>query len=151
MSKTALFIVLMTALLAAGCSAPTSDTILYTPPALGNEWDVWMMQSGGIMGMMRSVQVFSDGVYTVTDSRTDRTITSSLANTEIVGLQGMITEADFIIPKPSGVCADCFVYNLESEWEGKKVVVELDDLSLPESDLEPLVTYLRNLMDSTLN
>jgi len=47
-------------------------------------------------------------------------------------------------------CADCFVYDLEIQVNGEKLSVQLNDISLPNSGLEPLVTYLRGLIDTAL-
>jgi hypothetical protein len=47
-------------------------------------------------------------------------------------------------------CADCFIYDLEIQENGKNFAVQLNDISLPNSGLESLVTYLRGLIETAL-
>jgi hypothetical protein len=54
------------------------------------------------------------------------------------------------MPDGSG-CADCFLYDLEIERIGEKLTVQLNDINLPSSGFEPLVTYLQNLINLALN
>jgi hypothetical protein len=141
------------ALLVIGCTQARAETPAPTATQLMLEgkWAVKMTHSGGIMGLMRSIEVASDGTYTVTDERANKTFTGKLTDDELKKLQDMITDMQYTAPTmPGGVCADCFIYDIQIQSDGKGLTVQLDDISLPESGLEPLVTTLRNMMDLSL-
>ena len=145
---------LIIALLVAGCasSSPTNaPAATPTLPAIADEWTVKMTHSGGIMGLMRSIEVSSDGSYTVTDERTNKSISVKLSEDEIATLTKIVSSAENIpSEKPSGGCADCFVYEIEILTSGKNLATRLDDISLPASGMEDLVKSLRELIDSAL-
>lgn len=147
MLKYIMTLVLAAAILA-GCKS--SPEIAYTAPPLAEEWTVSMEQSGGIMGMLRSIKVASDGNYIVTDERTHTTATRKLAENQLAELQGLVSNMEFTPPEIPGVCADCFVYEVDIESGGGKMIVNVDDVALPTSGLESLVDFLRNIMDSAL-
>lgn len=112
-----------------------------------------MAHSGGIMGLSRSIEISSDGKFTVGDKRTNKTMSGELSAVELSKLKELVSSSQYVSPnKPNGmVCADCFIYDLEIQTSGnKKFAVQLNDISLPDSGLEPLVTYLRELIDKAL-
>lgn len=168
MSKFTLIAALILSLLFTACSAPAATQPAETPastPSLPvkeaastpnppdkqvNEWTIEMTQSGGIMGLMRSVEVRSDGSYTVKDERLDKTVTGSLTGSDLQELNELMISTSFSPQKPAGICADCFVYDIQIQMDGNKLNVKLDDTSLPNSGLEPLVALLRGLMDAAL-
>lgn len=146
--------ILVFALLVAGCGAtPPTTTPAATPtlPTVVEQWTLKMTHSGGIMGLMRSIEVSSDGIYTVTDERTNKTASGELSKDEIAAMTKMVADAQNITgEKPEMTCADCFIYDIEIQSNGKKIAVQLNDISLPESGMKDLVTSLRELMDSAL-
>ena len=169
MSKFNVIVVLMIALLFSACAgAPAAtqpaETMASTPslpakeaastpnpPAkTAEEWTVKMMQSGGIMGLSRSVEVRSDGTYTVTDERLDKTVTGNLTGNDLRELNELMTSTSFVPQKPPGICADCFVYDIQIQVDGSNLNVKLDDTSLSNSGMEPLVVLLRGVMDAAL-
>lgn len=153
------FLVFALCILAA-CAPPSTLTPLATParateqalPALEGKWIVKLTHSGGIMGLMRWIEISSDGKFIVTDERADETVKGRLSNQELTELKGIIVESRYqASPAPEGtICADCFLYDLEIQSAGKSFQVQLNDLTLPQSGLEPLVTYLRSLLEETL-
>ena len=154
MRKTLFPFTLIITLMIAGCatSSPmTTPAATPTLPTIPDEWTIKMTHSGGIMGLMRSIDVSSDGNYTVTDERTNKTATGKLSEDEIAALTKMVTGAENIASgKPSGNCADCFIYEIEIQINGKKISTQLDDVSLPASGMEDLVASLRSLINSAL-
>ena len=152
-----LFLLLMTVLIT-GCSTFSTSTpiplstSLPTPKATENEWMIKMTHSGGIMGVSRSIEVSSDGKYIVADERANKTITGELTVNELSKLNKIVSDSNFASPtKPQkSSCADCFIYGIETQVNGKKVVYQMDDITLSASGLESLVIYLRDLMDSAL-
>ena len=148
MSKNGLILALAIALLLVGCKQ--SSQVTYTPPALAEEWTISMTQSGGIMGLLRTVTVKSDGNYTVIDERAAKKITGKLTEEKFDELQELISGLEFTAPQMPTVCADCFVFDVEIQSSGKKMIIQADDISLPDSGMQPLVDLLRELMDSAL-
>jgi len=148
MMKHNLILILAAALLLSGCKQ--SSGITYTPPALEDGWSVKMTLSGGIAGLMRVIDVQSDGKYTVTDERAKDTSTGKLTDQELSELKKLITEMKFTAPQTDSGCADCFGYSLEIESGGRKMIAGSDDVTLGDSGMEPLVDYLRGLMDTAL-
>lgn len=147
-------IALIVILLVAGCAPSPQAAPAATPtlPVLTNEWTIRMIHSGGIMGLMRSVEVSSDGSYTVVDERKQDKATGKLAADELKKLGSIIASAKLNttnIPG-GGVCADCFIYDIEIQSSGKNLTVQLSDITLPDSGMEELVAFLRRLIDSAL-
>ena len=140
------FILILLAILIAGCK---SEEKSYAPPALAEEWTVKMTQSGGIMGLMRSIQVGSDGNYLLTDERAHNSVTGRLTAQQLAELKGLIANFKFTPPEIRGGCADCFIYDIEIESGGQKMIVQTDDVSLPDSGMQPLVDFLRNILEAS--
>lgn len=161
MLRTVFLYVLLISLLIAGCSPSSTPEPLKTPtteaqasalPALNGDWTVKMTHSGGIMGLSRSIEISSDGNFTVVDERADKTVTGELAAGELSKINEQVISAEYIpAVKPDGMgCADCFIYDLEIQESGERFAVQLNDISLPNSGLESLVTQLRSLIDTAL-
>lgn len=141
-----LYIFLIT-LLITGCGSASTPE----PSAPSGDWTIKMTQSGGIMGLSRSIEVSSDGNYTVVDERANKTVTGEFTANELLELNELVTTSKYVpATKPDGTCADCFVYDLEIQVNGEKLSIQLNDVSLPNSGLEPLVAYLQGLMETTL-
>jgi hypothetical protein len=145
-----------TLLLSACTAAPTTATLpenTNTPepatgnlPALNGSWTISMTHSGGIMGLMRSVDVDSSGAYTVQDSRGEQSFTGQLSDEELANLIQVVNATEYNASgKPHG-CADCFVYNIKISGEGGKFSAQVDDTSMEESGLTSLIVALRNII-----
>ncbi len=153
MSRRILAISFLAVLFFSGCSISKTETPRSSLPTMESNWVVVSMtHSGGIMGLSRSIEISLDGKYTVTDERDGRSISNQLGTDELTKLKEIITNSEYIVmesPQPSG-CADCFIYDLVIQGSGKGFSVHLDDISLPDSGMETLVTYLRELIDTAL-
>ena len=104
------------------------------------------------MGLSHSIEISSNGIFTVVDERANKTATGMLAENELSKINEQVSSLKYIpASKPDGMgCADCFIYDLEIQENGKKFAVQLNDISLPGSGLESLVSYLRGLIDIRL-
>lgn len=136
-----------------GCASPTAEAVTATaalpPPDTG--WSLTMTQSGGIMGLMRSIIVNSDGEYSATDERLGKTVTGQLTNTEFTEIQALVTDMQYIDPaRPNSVCADCFIYEFQIQKGDEQFFIQVDDITMPDSGLELLVRYLVELLDAKL-
>ncbi len=132
---------------------PETETPTFTSlPILSGDWKIKMTHSGGIMGLLRSVEVSADGEYTVTDERANQTISGELGANEIAKLAEIVSTSEYISPSgPNGmVCADCFVFDLEIQGSDSTLTLQLNDISLPDSGMAPVVSYLRGLIDKVL-
>lgn len=153
MSRTIFLYMLLIVLLVAGCSSATPEPLKSDLPSLESQWTIKMTHSGGIMGLLRSIEISSDGKYTVMDERTNKTITKKLSSNELSELQKIISNTEYVSPEkslPSG-CADCFIYDLEiQQGNGKKFIVQVDDITMSNSGMEILIMHLRGLLESAL-
>lgn len=147
--------VILAAVVLASCGRvqrPASDSGPESPdlPASG-QWTLRFTQSGGIMGMMRTMEIHSDGQATITDEKTSKTVTVQIPQTDLRALQQAASATKFTAPdQPSG-CADCFVYQVEVlSGSEKTFAAQADDVSLESSGLSALVENLRNLMERSL-
>jgi hypothetical protein len=86
------------------------------------------------------------------DEIADKTISGELIAIEVSKINKIVSDSNFSsITKPQkSSCADCFIYGIETQVNGKKGVYQMDDITLSASGLESLVIYLRDLMDSAL-
>lgn len=148
MSKYGL-ILLTASFLLAGCSTQKAEAT-NTPPALEESWSVKMTLSGGIAGLLRTVEVQADGSYTVVDERAGATVQGNLEDEKLLALKGLIENLVINTSKNPGACADCFVYDIEIQNGGKKMIANVDDLSLGESGLGELVNFLQELINTAL-
>lgn len=155
MRKTLFPFTLFITLMIAGCatSSPmTTPAATPTLPAMPDEWTIKMTHSGGIMGLMRSIEVSSDGSYTVMDERNGKTVSGDLSANELAEFTGILNGMDFsAVGAPEGFCADCFIYDIEIQSNEEKFMFRLNDLNLAESGMEDFVSSLRKIMDSALN
>ena len=128
---------------AVSTAEPAKDTL----PALGDTWTITMTHSGGIMGLMRSIEVDSRGAYTVQDDRGNQKISGQLSEEELANLVDVINASSYQPEKRPHGCADCFIYTLQIISENSKFSAVVDDISIEESGLSALVTALRDIID----
>lgn len=143
MYRKILFIIALTMLLISSCSSPE---ITYTPPPIQGDWTVRMTQSGGFAGVMRNIKVSSNGECTFTDERSKQTVTHQLSKEQLTELGSLIENLELTSAPSSSVCADCFIYEIEIKSAGKKMLIHLDDMSLPNSGAQELIAFLSGLM-----
>lgn len=138
-------------LLSAGCTpALTQTPATNFPSAPGGAWTIRMTLSGGIMGAMKKIEIRSDGSYIVIDERASQTRSGRLSVAETAALAERAASIEHQPNSKQYTCADCFIYNLEISGEEGRFTAQVDDLSLPESGLEALITYLREVMERKL-
>ncbi|MFN8399799.1 MAG: protealysin inhibitor emfourin [Anaerolineales bacterium] len=139
------FLLIILAVFIMGCKGEEKT---YSSPTLSEEWTIKMTQSGGIMGLRRSIQVASDGSYLIVDERAQTSVTGTLPEQQLSELKDLTNNLKFTSPENRAVCADCFVYDIEIESGGKKMILQVEDISLPDSGVEALVTFLRGILES---
>lgn len=152
MTRTLLLILLLATLAACG---PAQIEVTEPPqqplPTASAEWtSIQFTQSGGIMGMLRTLTINRNGSWTVTNERSDNAVTGTLSADELEKLSELIASLSIKTDQQSGVCADCFIYSVEISSSGKSLVAEADDVNLADSGLGPLVMFLTELMGKAL-
>lgn len=133
--------------LALSISACDSEEITHSAPALEDDWYIRMIQTGGIAGVNRAVEVLSDGSYTVYPQAGGEGKKDNLSEPELAQLEEIIKNLEVSIPAMRGGCADCFFYDIEIQSGGRKMVFQLDDISLPDSGAGELITFLSGLFE----
>jgi len=137
-----------------GCASnPTVEAATATPalPTPDANWSLTMTQSGGIMGLMRSITLNSDGEFSTTDERLSKTVTGQLANNELAEIQALVADMQYTEPsRPNAVCADCFVYAFQIQKGNEQLFIQVDDITLPNSGMEILTSILVELLDAML-
>ncbi|MBL8077512.1 MAG: hypothetical protein JNM55_06095 [Anaerolineales bacterium] len=119
-------------------------------PSLTGAWTINMTHSGGIMGLLRSIEITSTGSYTVKDERGNQNISGQLSEEELANLIQVINSTTYSqYNKPYG-CADCFIYDIEIAGDDGRFSAQVDDISIEESGLSALVTSLREIMEREL-
>jgi hypothetical protein len=131
-----------------GCTSTTTAEPL---PTLENKWTIKLTHSGGIMGLSRSIEVSSSGMYIVTDDRSGETKEGILPAQEVADLKELAASVQYSpVPKETG-CADCFIYDIAISGTTKLFTAHVDDVTLEDSGLGPLVLQLRTIMERELN
>lgn len=120
-------------------------------PTLADKWSLKLTQSGGFAGVLLTVEVSSDGKISAEDSGSGKSKAQNLTADELAELKRLISTAR-ISPNagPYPGCADCFLYTLEINSNGKLSQVRADDITLKDSGALELVTYLRKLRNALL-
>jgi hypothetical protein len=116
-------------------------------PTLTGAWTITMTHSGGIMGLSRSVQIDSSGIYTVKDDRAEETLKGQLSEEELGELMYEVNSASYTAEKTPHGCADCFIYDLQITSDTGNFSAQVDDISIEESGLSNLVMYLRGIIE----
>lgn len=152
MSRTILVFTFLAALIFSSCSFSKPEPLKSNPPSMEGDWTISMTRSGGIIGLSRSVKISSDGKYIVKDDRSGKRVTKELASGELSALKNIVINSEHLSmeSRQTSGCADCFVYDLLIVGSGKKFSIQLDDTTLPDSGMEALIIYLRNLIDAVL-
>jgi hypothetical protein len=143
--------VLITLLLSSCGIISTSAPAKNQSPTLEGNWTIRMTHSGGIMGLSRSIEITSDGTYTVADQRTGQRKEGKLSEDEFTQLTQLVASTQYSPSNQPSGCADCFIYNIEISGAAKTFTANADDVTLADSGLGPLVMQLRAIIDRELN
>ena len=117
-----------------------------------DNWEVKMIQSGGIAGVLLTVDVSSDGQLKAEDQRSQRSASKILPSQTTAELKGLIFNTVVSTSRvPQSACADCFIYDLEIQSEGKVIKIQVDDSTINDSSAQGLITTLLKIRDEALN
>ncbi len=161
MGRASLSPCLVLLLLAACTGAPmarpsaTAPSSKATPqPAscdVGGTWDVELTVTGGFAGVERRIQVDDQGAYEAEDAQQAAKEEGMLSADEMEQLLGLLPSVcePYEAARPPS-CADCFNYALEATLEGSGYEFILNDLSLPDAPVGPLVGWLSSYLNTVL-
>jgi hypothetical protein len=117
-----------------------------------DNWNVKLVQSGGIAGVLLTVDVSSDGRLKAEDQRSQRSVTKVLPSQTTAELKGLIFNTVVSTSRVlQSACADCFIYDLEIQSDGNDFKFHVDDLTINDSDAQGLITTLLKIRDEALN
>lgn len=115
-------------------------------PKLAGNWQVSLAQTGGFAGVSRKLEISSSGEMTLTDERSQKHSTAQLPADKFAKLKDLVVATAYRpITQPMG-CADYFIYELQIDNGSEKFQVQIDDANLPNSGLQPLISFLSELL-----
>jgi hypothetical protein len=115
-----------------------------------DRWRIVFQLSGGIAGLDRQLEVTSTGELVAQDRRRGTRVAAQTTANELAQIASLVAAAKSVDPGRQTACRDCLLYDIEIDARGRSFVFHLDDLSLPNSGVEPLVKALMNLLDRAL-
>jgi len=136
----------------ASATAPSSRV---TPQAascaISDTWDVELTVTGGFAGVERRLQVDDQGAYEAEDAQPASKEEGFLSADEMQQLLGLLPSVcEPYEPSRPPSCADCFNYFLEATLQGSAYEFILNDLSLAEAPVGPLVGWLSSYLNAVL-
>ncbi|MBV6394998.1 MAG: hypothetical protein HFACDABA_00569 [Anaerolineales bacterium] len=138
---------LIAALALAACGPARFEETQAPQPTASADWtSIKFTQSGGIMGLLRVIEISRDGGWTFADERAQTSARGKLSAAELDQLDELIVSLSMTASDSFGVCADCFTYSVEIFSPGSSFAAEAIDINLDESGLGPLVDFLTSLM-----
>jgi len=111
-------------------------------PALSGDWHMTITQSGGIMGMERTLEISSTGAMTLTDARSHASSQSQLPAERLAALNKLVAGSQYRAAAMPAGCADCFIFDIQISSAGENFQVQLNQIDLVDSGLQPLVDFL---------
>jgi len=136
----------------ASATAPSSRA---TPQSsscdVSGTWDVELNVTGGFAGVDRRLQVDDQGAYEAEDAQPaskEEGVLSADEMEQLLALLPSVCEPYEAARPPS--CADCFNYFLEATLQGSAYEFILNDLSLAEAPVGPLVGWLSSYLNTVL-
>ena len=120
-------------------------------PSPASPWTITLTQSGGFVGVQRSIEISSAGTLKAQDQRSGRSATQDVSAAQMQELVGLLSSGALsTLTSVPPVCADCFIYDLEIVSSGQTLEIHASDVSIRDSGVEPLVNFLDKLRDDAL-
>ena len=138
----------------AGASVSTDEPKPLSTPANGpasacgvpSQWTIQLNRSGGIAGVDETMTLDSGGRLTVQSESPATDVRKTLSKDQVSAITGYLAEACPFEMKPNDAgCADCFLYKLDIQMDGKTYVMLATDVTLSD-EVHPLINELSNLL-----
>ena len=123
---------------------PTSQ--LDTPCSVPAHWAIQFNRSGGFAGVSESLTLDSGGNLRVQSERPAVNVRKTISGDQVNAIGELLVWACPFEMKPNDAgCADCFLYKLVVQMDGKTYVMLATDVTLTE-DLHPLISTLNQIL-----
>lgn len=110
-----------------------------SPPS---NWTIEYHRTGGIAGFDQSLTLQSDGSLTIKNKQPPMEKQTTIPEDHLKPIADLLVQAcPFEVNKTGGNCADCFIYELEIQMDGKSYTVQAQDTNLSE-ELRSLTSTL---------
>jgi hypothetical protein len=142
------------ATLAATAVSTLEATAIPTEPAqklpqLTGNWRIRLEQTGGFAGVSRSLEISSSGQMTIIEERINKNSTTQLPADKLAKLKELVASSEYHPVKQPMGCSDCFIFNLQIDnGSEKEFQMQIDQVNLPDTGLEPLVGFLGEMLNS---
>jgi len=120
----------------AACSPPT-------------EWKIQYNRSGGFAGFNESLTLDNSGSLTIQSEQPPANEQKTISDAQVEAIADLLVQAcPFETDVDKGNCADCFLYELNIQMDGRTYSVQASDMSLTE-EISPLISELSQLFQDT--
>lgn len=117
-------------------------------PELTGNWHIRLAQIGGIAGVSRTLEISSSGEMTITEERINRKDITQLPADKLATLKELVAASEYRLVSQPMACNDCFIFNLQIENDSEKFQMQIDQINLSDTGLEPLVGFLGEILNS---
>jgi len=97
--------------------------------------------------MDRRLELASTGVLTARDRRRGTDLSARAPSDDVARIAALLAGLKSIDSRGGGTCRDCLEYDIEILTGGRSRVFHLQDTTLGNSGIEPLVNILTRLLD----
>jgi hypothetical protein len=125
--------------------SPTAPPCVIEPP-----WTVELVVSGGFAGIEHKLEIDSSGGYQAEDVQAGTKVEGSLSAEMLAMVEGQLPLVCQPSPGRPPACADCLQYSIEVTSASGNYQVVLNDVSLAQSPMAPLVDTLAQVMKDAL-
>ena len=118
------------------CSSPTN-------------WKIQYHRTGGIAGFDQALTLQSDGSLSVRSKKPAFNKQTTIPKDHMVGIPDLIVRAcPFEPARATGVCADCYNYELNIQMDGQNYTLQASDTTLTDEQ-RPLIEVLDQFLQVT--
>lgn len=136
-------------------STPTSEPV-GTPTQLPiadcsspSNWTIQYHRTGGIAGFDQMLTLQSDGSLMVQSKKPALEKQITVPENHLESVQALLVQAcPFEAARSTGVCADCYNYELNIQMDGQEYILEASDTTLTQ-DQRPLIEVLDQFLQLT--
>ena len=117
-------------------------------PQLTGNWHIRLEQTGGFAGVSRTLEISSSGEMTIIEERINKNNTTQLPADKLAMLKELVAASKYRPVLQPMVCNDCFIFNLQIDNGSERFQMQIDQINLSNTGLEPLVGFLGEMLNS---
>ena len=123
-----------------------SSTSACSTPA---NWTIQFNRSGGIAGFNQSLSLQSDGSLKIESEKPPANVQKSISKEQISEITNLLVQACPFEMQPNDLgCADCFIYKLSVQMNGRTYDMLATDVTLTD-EAYPLINLLSQVVQDT--